>query len=144
MSGASPSRITSTALVDLKRDGEHLVRLPGFKLTGLCRSAFDFGEKLDITIDPLATLTTTDLGIAAALGLTSAVAAPRPMSAPPPAELPKILNRGTMRDPPLPLLLPPRMATADLALRTTRDVLVAFSGFGGGGSGLCKSNSGQG
>ena len=60
------------------------------------------------------------------------------MSAPPPAELPKILNRGTMRDPPLPLLLPPRMATADLALRTTRDVLVAFSDFGGGGSGLCK------
>ena len=94
MSGASPRRITSTALVDL--------------------------------------------GMAAALGLTSAVAAPRPMSAPPPAELPKILNRGTMRDPPLPLLLPPRMATADLALRTTRDVLVAFSDFGGGGSGLCK------
>ena len=88
----------------------------------------------------LATLT-TDLGMAAALGRTSAVALRPPpplMSAPPlpppPAELPKILNRGTMRDPPLMFLLPPLIATADLALRTTLDV--AFSGLGDGGCGL--------
>ena len=81
--------------------------------------------------------------MAAALGRTSAVAlrppppmmsAPPPFPPPPPAELPKILNLGTMRDPPLPLFLLPLMATADLALRTTLDV--AFSGLGDGGCGL--------